>query len=141
MKKLLLPVSLFTLAIACWLALMEILLRHPGYGTRVGVAACIALISLFTLLVRLCHAGIRVERCLWSGAVVLIAIGCQAFLRNVRAAHFEGYIFIIAMVIVFQGLLMLATLGRAKGTTNQNPLIQGHLSRRAPSVTSRILFS
>jgi hypothetical protein len=120
MRKILLFISLFTLACACWLALMEMLLRHPGYGERIAVALAIGLICAVTILVRMLHVGFRGERWLWAGAAVLIAIGGQAFLRNARAAHFEGFVFVISIVLVLQGVLMLATLGRAGGGSTRS---------------------
>jgi hypothetical protein len=115
MGKMLLLVSLFTLACACWLAFMETVLRHPGYAERIGVALAIVLICMATILARMLHVGFRGERWLWLGAAVLIAVGGQAFLRNARAAHFEGFVFVISIVLVLQGVLMLVTLGRAGG--------------------------
>lgn len=119
MGKMLVAVSLFTLACTCWLALMETLLRHPGYPARIGEALLIAIIAATTILVRMLHLGIRGERWLWAGAVVLIGIGAEAFIRNAQAAHFEGFVFIISLVLVLQGLLMLLTLGRARGAGPQ----------------------
>jgi hypothetical protein len=107
MKKTLLPLSLFTLGCACWLGVMEAVLRHPGYGLRVGVAGLIALISMATVLVRMADVGVRGERWLGVGAVVLMGIGGQAFFRNARAAHFEGFVLVISVALVMQGLLML----------------------------------
>jgi hypothetical protein len=103
---------------------METLLRHPGYAERIGVALAIALICAATILVRMLHVGFRNERWLWAGAAVLIGIGAQAFFRNAHAAHFEGFVFIISLVLVLQGLLMFATLGRASG---------GHTRRLDPT--------
>jgi hypothetical protein len=117
MGKLLLLISLFTLACACWLAFMETLLRHPGYAGRIGVALAIAFICAATILARMLHVGFRGERWLWAGAAVLIGVGGQAFFRNARAAHFEGFVFVISLVLVLQGVLMLATLGRAGGAS------------------------
>ena len=46
--------------------------------------------------------------------VALIGIGGQAFLRNARAAHFEGFVLVISVALVMQGLLMLASgMGRS----------------------------
>jgi hypothetical protein len=115
MKKTLLPLSMFTFACACWLGVMEMTLRHPGYGARVGVAALIALIGMATILVRMADLGARGERWLWVGAVVLIGIGGQAFVRNARAAHFEGFVLVISVALVTQGLLMLASGMGQKG--------------------------
>ncbi len=121
MGKLLIPVSLFTLACAAWLAFMETVLRHPGYITRIVIASAIALICAATILVRMLHVGFRGQRWLWAGAAVLIGLGAQAFLHNLRAAHFEGFVFIIALVLVLEGVLMLATLGRAGGGQERLP--------------------
>jgi len=111
--EILLCVSLVTLACACWLAAMEGLLRHPGYVTRVGVAISIAVISLAVIVVRMLHLEARSERWLWTAAVALIGIGGHAFLRNARAAHFEGFVLLISLIFVLQGLLMLIFLGRS----------------------------
>jgi hypothetical protein len=115
MGKFLVLVSCFTLACASWLAVMETVLRHPGYVARIGTALVIAAICVTTILVRMLHAGIRCERWLWLGAVALIALGVMAFFRNVNANHFEGFVFVISLVLIVQGVLMLANLGRAHG--------------------------
>jgi hypothetical protein len=47
--------------------------------------------------------------------VVLIGIGGQAFVRNARAAHFEGFVLVISVALVTQGLLMLASGMGQKG--------------------------
>ena len=112
MTKLLSLTSAFTLLCGCWLAFMEYQLRHPGFASRAAVALLIAAAGLATLLVRLLHLGVRSERWLWAAAAALIGLGVFSFLRNARAAHFEGFVFVIAIVLVLQGLLMLATLGR-----------------------------
>jgi hypothetical protein len=121
MGKVLLLVSVFTLAGACWLALMEMLLRHPGYAERIGVALGIALICAATILVRMLHVGFRGERWLWVGAAMLIVFGAQAFFRNAHALHFEGFVFVLSLLLVLQGVLMLMTLGRATGRPAQRP--------------------
>jgi hypothetical protein len=112
MTKLLSLTSAVTLLCGCWLAFMECLLRHPGFAARATVALLIAAAGVATLLVRLLHLGVRSERWLWAAAAALIGLGVFSFLRNARAAHFEGFVFVIAIVLVLQGLLMLATLGR-----------------------------
>jgi hypothetical protein len=111
-KKTLLPVSFFTFASTCWLTLMEVMLRHPGYLLRVGVSVSIAFISLATISILIAKSGVRGERWLWAGAVPLIGIGGQAFLRNAQAAHFEGYVFLISAALLFQGALMLLASAR-----------------------------
>ncbi|MGA1982777.1 MAG: hypothetical protein ABSG84_09885 [Acidobacteriaceae bacterium] len=118
LRSALLAVSSFTSVCACWLGVMEMTLRHPGYGTRVGVAALIALISLATILVRKTDLRTRGEWWLWVGAVALIGIGGQAFVRNARAAHFEGFVLVISVALVVQGLLTLVSGMGRKGPSS-----------------------
>lgn len=75
-RRSLLLFSVFTLMCGCWLAGMEWLLRHSGYLSRLAMDVSIALIALATMLVRLLHLGIRIERWLWTAAIALIGIGC-----------------------------------------------------------------
>ncbi|HUV71210.1 MAG TPA: hypothetical protein VMW15_16240 [Terracidiphilus sp.] len=49
MAKMILPVSLLTLACTCWLAVMEMVLRHAGYVERMGMALAIAAICAVTI--------------------------------------------------------------------------------------------
>ena len=111
--RILFPVSLFTLASTTWLAVMEVILRHPGFATRTTTALCMALICLATLLVRPLHLGTRAERLLWLGAVALIGVGINALVHLARAIHFEGFVLVISVALVLQGILMLTTLGRS----------------------------
>jgi hypothetical protein len=115
MKKTLVFISFFTFASACWLSLMEVVLRHPGYQLRIGVSVGIALISVATIFTLILNSGSRGERWLWVGAVPMIGMGGQAFLHNARSAHFEGFVFIISAALLFQGVLML--LLRQAGST------------------------
>ena len=115
MGKILLLVSSSSLACGCWLAVMEMLLRHPGYAARILMALIIIAICAGTILVRMLHAGYMCERWLWLGAAGLILIGVLAFIRHVQSPHFEGFAFVIAILLVLQGVLMFATMGRAGG--------------------------
>jgi hypothetical protein len=112
MARLLLLSSAVTSICGCWLAFMEVLLRHPGFAARSAVALLIAAVGLTSLLARLLHFGVRSERSLLGSAAVLIGFGVLSFLHNARAPHFEGFILVISIVLVVQGLLMLVTLGR-----------------------------
>jgi uncharacterized membrane protein len=121
MKKTLLYVSFFTFASACWLTLMEMVLRHPGYLLRVGVSVSIALISLATIFILAANSRVRGERWLWAGAVILIGMGGQAFLHNARAAHFEGFVVLISVALLFQGVLMLLCSATRRGRDRDLP--------------------
>ena len=115
MQKALLPVSFLTLLAAVWLALMEMVLRHPGFVVRIAVALCIAAVSAATFLSPMLHGRMRPKRGFYAvGGIVLVGIGVQAFLHNARAAHFEGFVFVIASAVVLQGILMvLSSVPRA----------------------------
>ena len=115
MEKVLMPLSAVVLACACWLAVMETILRHPGYAGRIAGALGIAAICAATILVRMLHAGVAVERWLWVGAGTLIVLGARAFIHNEQSAHFEGFVMVISLLLVAQGVLMLATMGRKGG--------------------------
>lgn len=112
-SKSLLLLSLLTLVCCSWLAYMESLMRHPGYFIRIAVDVSIALIALSTILVRLLHVGIRAERCLWPAAIAVTGIAVRGFAHNARSDHFEGFVFVISLVLTAQGLFMLLSLGRA----------------------------
>jgi hypothetical protein len=64
---------------------------------------------------RMLPLGVRRERWFWPVAVALIWFGGSSFLRNAHSAHFEGFVFVISLVLVLQGLLMLVTMGRTNG--------------------------
>jgi hypothetical protein len=112
MGMLLIFSSLVTLICGCWLALMELLLRHEGFASRAAVALLIAAICVATLLARMLHLGARHERWFWPAALAFIWFGCSSFLRNARSAHFEGFVFVISLVLLLQGFLMIVTMGR-----------------------------
>ncbi len=115
MGRLLIFSSFVTLICSCWLALMELLLRHDGFAARAAVALLIAAICVATLLARMLHLGVRRERWFWPVGIALILFGGSSFLRNAHSAHFEGFVFVISLVLVLQGLLMLVTMGRTNG--------------------------
>jgi len=122
--KILLLVSSLSLACGCWLAVMEMLLRHPGYEGRIITALIIIAICAGTLLARMLHAGYICERWLWLGAAGLILIGVLAFYRHAGSSHFDGFVIVIATLLVLQGILMFATMGRTSGGrgSSQGPI-------------------
>ena len=118
MGKVLMALSAVVLACACWLAVMETILRHEGYAGRIAEALGIGAICAATILVKMLHAGLVVERWLWLGAGTLIVLGATAFLHNERAAHFEEFVMVISLLLLAQGVLMLATMGRRNNGQN-----------------------
>jgi hypothetical protein len=97
-------------AAATWLGVMENVLRHPGFGARTLVAACIAVQGLVTLLYlgRGGRGGLR-----WGiamGALAVAAVGASAAIRILNAPHFEGFVLIIGVLLIVEGVSTLVSL-------------------------------
>jgi len=90
MKQLLTLTCFFTVAAGVWLAVMENLLRHPGYGERTAVAVFIALQSLATLLVIFLDSRFELRTVVMLGSIAAALFGVTAIFRTAQAAHFEG---------------------------------------------------
>ena len=115
MGKTLKLTTLLTMACACWLATMEMVLRHPGYAARACVAVCIAVVCAAVLLARRLYIAPLTERWFWLAAIAFIGLGASALYQNSRAAHFEGFVLVISLILILQGLLMLLALGKTQG--------------------------
>jgi hypothetical protein len=110
-RGMLLLASLLTLSCGGWLAVMETLLRHPGYVARFITDVCIALVPLATILAVILRLGVRAERSLWAGAIALIGIASRAIVSNARSTHFEGFVLLVGLALTLQAILMLLALG------------------------------
>ena len=110
MRPLLMVVTIFTLLAALWLALMEALLRHPGFALRCGIAGLMVAQCGATLGILALRGG-RVLRvfCL-GGATALLVYGAYAFSADLRNPHFEGFVLVIAAALMLQGVLTLIAL-------------------------------
>lgn len=114
MGRVLIFVSGYTMVCMLWLASMEAALRHSGYGTRMALDLCFALLCLATGYLRMLSSPrIRSEMCLRGGGLLMILFGANAFFGNARAAHFEGFVFLISLLLMVQGVLMQLALGRS----------------------------
>jgi hypothetical protein len=123
MGKLLLFTSGFTMVSLLWLALEEGALRHPGYGNRIALDLCLALLCLVTACFRMLPVRqIRSETCLRGMWLLVMFLGAATFYQNAHSAHFEGYIFIVSLLLVAQGLLMVLTLGRGGASIPGQPV-------------------
>ena len=110
MKNVLILLSLFVAAAGVWLGAMENLLRHDGYAGRTLIAACIAVQGISTVLLVLLHGRALFRGIVMAGAAALILFGSSAILRILRAQHFEGFVLLIGLALIFQGALTLVTL-------------------------------
>jgi len=106
----------FTAMAGGWLGMMDLRLRHPGYAGREVIAATIVCQALLTL------AGLHFRRYTFLrplamvGSLALFWLSGNALTATLRGAHLEGYVLLIALALIFQGVLTLSTLSRV-----QNP--------------------
>ena len=119
MQQFLVPVSVFTLAAATWLGVMENLLRHAGYSMRIVEACFIAAQSVATLFAVMVRARQSLRIALVIGGVALIALGGSAMVRLLKDPHFEAYVLVIGAALVVQGLLTFFTLGKKSRLRSQ----------------------
>jgi hypothetical protein len=110
LKSLWTATSIF-LALACsWFAVMELILKHPGFTIRAGVCMLIVLyaavcIGLTLAYKRIPSAPIRYGLSLF--ALGTLALGVYALIFEFRTTDFEGYIFLIALGLIAQGALTI----------------------------------
>jgi hypothetical protein len=118
MKAALTWMSVFTAAAGVWLAVMENILKHAGYGERTVIAACIAIQGLATLLLLLLNGRLIFRALVLMGALGVAVLGVSALKRTLDAPHFEGFVLLIGSALIVQGVLTLGVvLGARQGKT------------------------
>jgi hypothetical protein len=95
-----------------WLAMMELILRHPGYVWRFVVAA--AIVAQAALTIAVLEDLVEVPALRWPLAAVAAATGLLGgwiVLEDLSRPglparpHFEGYLLIIGLALAAYGLL------------------------------------
>ncbi len=109
-KPILILMCLFAVAAGTWLTTMENILKHDGYAVRSVIDASIVLQGVATLLFVLLNGRPLFRAIVLTGAVAIVCLGAFAIVRILRAQHFEGYILLIGLALILQGVLTLATL-------------------------------
>lgn len=109
-NQMLIAISCFTTAAAVWLAVMENILKHPGYPQRTAIAACIALQSLATLLFFFVKGRSIFRAIVLAGALGIGILGASVLANTLQAAHFEGYSLIISVALMLQAALTLLAM-------------------------------
>jgi predicted DNA repair protein MutK len=110
LKQVLILLSLFLLAAGVWLGVMENILKHDGYGGRSVIAVCIATQAFATLLCVLLNGGTAVRNLVMTGAAAILLLGGSAIVKILRAQHFEGFVLVVGLALILQGVLTLAAL-------------------------------
>ena len=97
----------FTALCGIWLGAMGLRLRHPGYGEGELIAAIIVLQAAITTIA-LCFRPITLlRRSAVAGSLGLVWLGWKAMIGTLRNAHFEGYILLIAILLLVQSGMTL----------------------------------
>jgi len=112
MKLALTWMSVFTAAAGAWLAFMEQMLKHSGYGGRTVIGICIAMEGIATVLFLLLHGRAIYRTLVLVGAIAVGLLGASAVMRILGAPHFEGFVLIIGSALVVQGMLAIVAVLR-----------------------------
>src|SRR5579862_5094910 len=83
-----------------WLAVMENILRHPGFAGRSAIAACIVLQGIATVLFLMLHGRSVFRVLVLAGALGIAVVGAAAVIRILNAPHFEGFVLLIGAALV-----------------------------------------
>ena len=106
-------VCVFVAAAGIWLAVMENILKHEGYAGRSAVAGLIVLQAIGTLAYLWLNGRAVFRSIVATGAVLVVLFGVSAILKILRAQHFEGFVLVIGLALVLQGVLTAGVLLRA----------------------------
>jgi hypothetical protein len=101
----------FTAAASAWLAVMFVVLRHPGFERGLGMSVMFVLQSLLALAVT---NGV-LSAWAWRlttlvGAAGIIWAGGAALANTLTGPHFEGFALIIGVALFLQGVVTLEQL-------------------------------
>jgi len=101
----------FTTLACGWLTVMYLLLQHPGFEWKAAVSALLVAQSALTAaaMARVVD-GPAVRAMLLVGGAAVAALGAWAFAANESSAHWEGYMALISLALVLQGVLTLAVV-------------------------------
>ena len=111
---------LFTAAAGVLLAVMEIVMKHVGYGQRMAIAVCIVTQAVATLLLLVTDVRRTFRALVFVGAAGVGLLGVSAIWRILDSRHFEGFVFLIGSALIAQGCLTL-TVGFGQRENPDHP--------------------
>jgi len=97
-----------------WLAVMENILKHDGYAGRMVIAAAILLQSVVTLLLRGLAGCFIVRVFIAVGAIAAALWGALGIHRILASPHFEGFVLLIGVALLSEGVLTLMAVLRPR---------------------------
>ncbi len=106
--------SCFTALACAWIALMFVVLGHPGYGWRAGLAAAFAVYSVLTVPAAVgAVSGKALRIALAVGGCAAIAGGGTAVYQTLAGPDFDGFWLPIGAGLAVQGALAIVRMLRA----------------------------
>lgn len=114
MKQVSITLCLFVAAACGWLAVMENVLKHPGYVGRTAVDLCLATQAIGAFLYLLLNLPSAFRAVALLCAVATAVFGGFSVMSVLRAQHFEGYILLVGVALLLQGAFTLATFFRMR---------------------------
>lgn len=100
----------FTALCGAWLGAMDLRLHHPRF--QVAIAATIVLQGLLTLSALRYRMSLPLRALAMLGCCGPFYLAARALAGILRGADYEGYILLIALALLVQALLTLATLAQ-----------------------------
>ena len=94
--------------------MMDLLLRHPGYGSQIVIAATIVSQAMLTLAALRFHRHGGLRAISMVGSLTLLWLAGSALKATFGGAHFEGYVLLIALALIVQAVLTMSTLPRGR---------------------------
>ena len=110
LAPLLRTLCVFTALCGCWLGAMDIVLRHPGVLAREVIAGTIVSQAVLTLTALHYRHSRLMAWAAFAGTVSIIWLAAKALIGTFRSAHLEGYVLLIALALIMQSILTVATL-------------------------------
>ncbi len=113
LKAALTSLCIFAALSGTWLLAMEFILKHPGRGVRSAMDAGIVIEALFTVICLATPRSPLLRICLLCGSGGILWLGVSALWSDLAGAHFEGFVLVISVALIAQGVLSLLLLGHA----------------------------
>jgi hypothetical protein len=100
----------FTASCGLWLGAMGLRLRHPGFVEGEMISLIIVLQAAITVIALCFRPVTSVRRTAVCGTLLLAWLAWKALIGTLRGAHLEGYILLIAILLLMQAGMTLRSV-------------------------------
>ncbi len=101
---------LFTMASGCWLGMMDLVLRHPGYAQQEWIAVLIVGQAAVTLAALYLRRLLLLRPLAMVGCAAIAWLAGRALWLAITGVNFEGYILLISLGLLAQAALTVLIL-------------------------------